>query len=244
VLGQLRARRGDPGAMPPLDEALELARKVGNLQRVGVARAARAEAAWLAGDRARAGEEARADYERVVRRQHPWSTGKLAYWRWRAGEAVDWPAWTARPYVLEMSGDWQAAALEWEQLGCPYEQARALAEGDSAAQGRALAIFERLGARPAAEALRQRLQAAGGAVPRGPRPSTRQNPFGLTARQLEVLELLALDLTNAEIGERLHLSAKTVEHHVAAVMDKLDVRTRAAAAAALRAATGRRPPHK
>jgi DNA-binding CsgD family transcriptional regulator len=235
VLGRLRARRGGPGAQPELDEALALAAKVGNVQRVGIARAARAEAAWLAGEPVRAGDEARADYDLVVQRQHPWSTGELAFWRWRAGDNLTAPAWAAEPFALQMAGEWQAAADAWERLGCPYEQARALADGDRPAQLKALALFERLGARPAAEALRQKVQAAGGPTLRGPRPATRRNRFGLTARQMEVLGLLAQDLSNAEIAARLHLSAKTVEHHVAAVMGKLGVNSRSAAAEIARA---------
>jgi hypothetical protein len=50
VLGRLRARRGDPDPWGPLDEALQLARQTGELQRIGLAAAARAEAHWLAGD--------------------------------------------------------------------------------------------------------------------------------------------------------------------------------------------------
>jgi DNA-binding NarL/FixJ family response regulator len=67
-------------------------------------------------------------------------------------------------------------------------------------------------------------------IPRGPRPTTRENPFGLTPRQMEVLVLLAQELTNAEIASRLHLSVKTVDHHVSAVLAKLDVPDREAAA--------------
>ena len=55
-------------------------------------------------------------------------------------------------------------------------------------------------------------------VPHGPREATRANPAGLTARQLEVLALLVEGLTNAEIAERLVVSPRTAEHHVAAVL--------------------------
>jgi DNA-binding NarL/FixJ family response regulator len=64
-------------------------------------------------------------------------------------------------------------------------------------------------------------------VPRGPRPQTRQNPAGLTARELDVLALIADGLRNAEIAERLLVSQKTVGHHAPAILRNLDVRTRA-----------------
>jgi DNA-binding NarL/FixJ family response regulator len=63
-------------------------------------------------------------------------------------------------------------------------------------------------------------------TPAGPREATRENPAGLTARQLEVLELLVEGLTNAEIAERLVVSTRTAEHHVAAVLLKLEATTR------------------
>src|SRR5262249_6179288 len=69
-------------------------------------------------------------------------------------------------------------------------------------------------------------------VPRGPRSSTRNNPAGLTRRELDVLELVAAGLQNSEIASRLFLSVKTVETHVAAILKKLGVRSRGEAAVA------------
>ena len=230
ALGRLRARRGDPDPLPVLEESLALLLRQGFRQREGMLRAALAEAAWLAGDLQRTREEARAAFDLAQQHRQAWYVGELAFWLWRAGDRVDVPAWAARPYALHLAGDWRGAAAAWETLGCLYEQARALADGDYAAQVTALSIFERLGARPAADAVRRGLQAAGQAVPRGPRAATRANPFGLTARQQEVLTLLADGLSNGEIAARLHLSAKTAEHHVSAILAKLDVTTRAEAA--------------
>jgi DNA-binding NarL/FixJ family response regulator len=138
----------------------------------------------------------------------------------------------ATPFTLQIAGEWQAAADEWERLGCPYEQARALADGDDAAQITALKIFERLGARPAAETLRQRLQKTGiTRIPRKPRASTSENPFGLTERQVEILALLIDELSNSEISTRLHISPKTVDHHVSAILEKMELHSRQDAAA-------------
>ena len=117
---------------------------------------------------------------------------------------------------------------------CPYARAEALSFGDAAAVAEALRIYDRLGAVRPARRLRAGLRERGMRVPRGPRPSTVADPTGLTNRQHEVLVLLADGLTNADIAARLTLSAKTVDHHVSAVLGKLGVPTRGQAAAAAR----------
>lgn len=235
ALGRLYARRGQPGAAEALDEALELSRQVKNDQRLGVVYVARCEAAWLAGDMDRVLREARTIYQITIDNQQPGFAAELAYWRWRAGDKVVTHGWMVQPFVLEIEGNWRGAAAAWEALGCPYEQARALAQGNSEAQKEALVAFEQLGARPMAELVRDKLREAGvRTIPRGPRPATRENPFGLTNRQVEILSLLVENLTNAEIAERLHISPKTVGHHVSAVLAKLDVSSREEAAAVAR----------
>ena len=152
------------------------------------------------------------------------------------------PEWAAAPFALQIAGDWRGAAAAWEALGCPYEQARALADGDTAAQLAALTIFEQLEARPMAEHVRQKLRSAGvETIPRGPRTTTKENPFQLTNRQMQILSLLTEELTNAEIAARLHISPKTVDHHVSAVLGKLNVSSREEAAVLARQSPELRP---
>jgi DNA-binding NarL/FixJ family response regulator len=67
-------------------------------------------------------------------------------------------------------------------------------------------------------------------IPRGPRAATRAAPNGLTAREQEVLALLAEGLPDKEISQRLFISERTVHHHVSAVLAKVGVPTRTAAA--------------
>jgi DNA-binding CsgD family transcriptional regulator len=194
--------------------------------------AARAEAAWLAGDPDRTAAEAGAAYRLALEKRHLWFAGELAYWQWKAGALEEAPDWIAEPYRAALGGDPLAAAAAWAARGCPYEAARARAEADGEeALREALSTFEQLGARPAAQACIRSLRALG---VRGPRPATRANPAGLTPREAEVLALLADGLRNAEIAARLVITEKTVGHHVSAILAKLGVRSRYDAARAAR----------
>ncbi|HEY7295692.1 MAG TPA: AAA family ATPase, partial [Dehalococcoidia bacterium] len=202
ALARVRARRGDPEVATVLDEALRLAAPIGGAWPAMV-RAARAEAAWLSGDAAGAAAEAQCVYDGTIAKNEHWLVGELALVLKRAGRLDVTPAPAAEPYALQIAGDWRAAAQRWQALGCPYEAAMALADGDEPALREALATFERLGARPAAAIASRRLRALGvRSLPRGPRPATRANAAGLTARELEIWRLLADGLRNAEIARR------------------------------------------
>ena len=158
VLGLVRARRGEPDGSTLLEDAFELAEPSGELLRIAPAAAARAEAAWLAGDRERIAEATDVAFELAVRYGADWPLGELAYWRWRAGRLAEVPAGAVEPYAAQIAGDWSRAAELWTALRCPYEAAWALADGDDEnTLRRALDTFEQLGAKPAAAMVAARL---------------------------------------------------------------------------------------
>jgi len=225
VIGQLRARRDRGDVWTILDAAISRCDEPDPL-RLGPQYVARAEAAGLAGDDARAIAEATRGLLQAGASPDPWQTGQLACWIYRAGGGVsDVPA--AEPYALEMAGDWAGAAAAFERRGLPYEAGIAKLAGTADAVREALATFTTLGSEPAARRARARLHDLGERRgTRSPRQTTRNNSYGLTARQVEVVALLDAGLTNAQIAERLFLSQNTVNHHVTAIFTKLNIRSR------------------
>jgi DNA-binding CsgD family transcriptional regulator len=233
ALGLVRARRGDPGAWALLDEARASALPRQELQWIGPVAVARAEAAWLEGRPEAMAAELEPALGFPLRPSDPYGAA-LAYWGGRAGVEVplaDDPE--PDPYLLQSAGDWKRAAEEWRRLGCPYEEAMALADsGEADALRTAHDQLRSLGATPAVAIVARRLRELGERVPRGPRGGTQANPAGLTGREVEVLALLAEGLRNAEIAERLVVSPRTVDHHVSAILRKLEVDSRSKAVAA------------
>ena len=226
VLGRLQARRGIPEAQDTLDRTWSLVEVNAEISNLLPTAAALAEHMWLTGE---------ADPDRIARfrevldegiLEYPWVGGDLAFWLWKLDELSEVPDGIAEPYRLVMEGKPAEAAAIWHEKGIPYERALALMDGDERDQLEALEVFETLGATAVASKLRQQLRNDGVTVPRSRRRDTRRQGAGLTARQAEVLQLLDEGLTNIEIADRLFVSPRTVEHHVAAVMSKLNASTR------------------
>jgi len=161
-------------------------------------------------------------------------TGRFAAWFRRLGMNVpDLTLARHDPAQHLLEGDFVTAARGWDEIGMPYEAALACYDsGTEAGLREAMTRFEALGAHAAVEATRREMRRIGvRSIPSGARAATRAHPLGLTRREAEVLERICAGRTNAEISAELFVSPRTVDHHVSAVLAKLGVPSRAAAAA-------------
>ncbi|MCZ8380555.1 LuxR C-terminal-related transcriptional regulator [Mycobacterium sp. CPCC 205372] len=231
-MGLVRARRGEQHATGLHDETLAAA-DPDNLFLLGLVWVARAEAAWLAGDDDTARATALAGLAVATERADPWLVGGLRRWAHLTGGLLDDAPTldTITPFRLEVGGDWTSAAAEWTRLGCPYDAAVAQLGGDIADVEAALDTFRRLGARAAARRAQQRLARLRGRDSDTRRKATIADPYGLTPRERDVLELVAAGHSDAGIAAELFISPKTANRHVGAILAKLGVRNRTQAAA-------------
>jgi DNA-binding CsgD family transcriptional regulator/tetratricopeptide (TPR) repeat protein len=230
IVARIRARRGHEDTGTTVDEVRSLLTGLGHAPLLVEAHLTAAEAAWLAGRSADAAAEVRTAID-SARQVGPWLRGAIASWARRLGVETDLSD-LARPYQLEVAGDWRDAADAWLASGCPYDAALALLDADEDdALREATGLLDDLGA-TATLAVAQSVMRKRGikAIPRGRRAATRADRFGLTRREREVLRLISTGMTNADIAARLFIAEKTVSQHVTAVLNKLDVSSRGAAA--------------
>ena len=151
---------------------------------------------------------------------------------WQCDLAVEEFPGCSPEWAAGIAGAWREAADEWEKIGDPYERALELASSRNVdACLEALDVLDDLGAVATGRHVRGVLRELGVTrIPRGRLRTTRENPAGLTERQVDVLALLATGLTNAEIADRLVVSTRTVDHHVSAILTRLEVGSRRDAA--------------
>lgn len=246
ALGRLLARRGDPEAGPLLQAAWDTATTTDSVQSIAYAGIALVEAAWLRGDQGAAIDHARLPLERTKIKGAERYHGELLRFIARCGEEAEPFERCPEEYALGLAQDFDGAARAWRAIGAPYERALELADsGSDSMMLEGLATLDDLGTVAAGDVVRRKLKTMGiKRVPGRPRPGAPAHPAGLTNRQFEVLSLLAGGSTNAEIAETLVVSTRTVDHHVSAILQKLNVETRRQAsreAAKLGISTGHPP---
>jgi DNA-binding CsgD family transcriptional regulator len=229
-------RRSDPGARTYWTELLDGRRTLDPPPWYAPVAPAAAEAAWLLNRRTDLLRVARAGLQEALAVGEPWRAGRLAVWLRRLGELDAWPPLALpAPCAAELRGALDQAAEAWLAAGNPYEAALALLGGDATALARALDMLDRLGAAPAATLARRRLRELGGSPARGRNKATRADPLGLTPRERALVEHLAAGHTDRAIAAAWHRSTRTVEHHVAKLLAKLGLRSRAEVAGCIAA---------
>ena len=232
VLAELAVRRGDPDAAERLADLAAQAARASEPQRI--APVVELETEWALTSGAPMPIER---FERVLDEIKPrgdltgWGAIRVAAWAAVAGIAVELDEPRSAPHAAMLRRDWKTAADAFGEVGWTYDRALMLSLlDDEESLVESIEIARGLGAEPLTRRVTGRMRELGIRVPQRPRVATRANPAGLTPRQLEVLTLVAEGLTNAEIAERLVVSPRTAEHHVAAVLTKLGATSRREAA--------------
>lgn len=227
VLATIQVRRGTKEARSAVDRLWAAADATGGISELEPPGALVAEYLWLSGDDPTEFEP------RLLRLLDegltlgaPWPSGAFAFWMWKLGYLDHAPPGTADFYGWILKGEPHRSAEFWRSRRIPYEEGLALMHGDTDDQLEAVRIFDDLGANATAKRVRRMLSDRGVKAPRGKSKATKNHAAGLTARQAEVLDLLAKNYSNIEIADELFVSTRTVENHVSAVLMKLDVPTR------------------
>ena len=244
-------RLGDAAAPEAMAQALAVAEQVHEPQDLLVLRIAQIEAAALTACPAQA--QAAVQWLAGLSPQvlSPRRRGEWDFWQRLAGAEGPAPADPLpAPFALARAGQFEAAAQAFDAEGATYlaawsrvAAARAIrhVHGTEQSQGLAsspvaLALlhqadagFTRLQAQAARAALRRDSgwpASPPGPGTRGPYAAARGHAYGLTAREQQVLQLVAAGSDNAAIALRLKRSRRTVENHVSAVLSKLQARNR------------------
>ena len=229
VIARARAWTGHGDWRPRLAEARELAAGTGEIQRVSVVAEAACEIGWIVDDPNDVVRTATAAWDLARDDGSDWTRGQIA--TWLPAELTAHPellAPLAPPYLAEVrrsgrrrpgsgTGSVPRSRRPWRR--------------PVAARARDWPSPRSPSTTSAPRPRRPRtgdLAASGWAPPRSRRSDTRAHPDGLTRREAEVLELLREGLADAAIAERLVLSRRTVEHHVASILGKLGVSSRRA----------------
>jgi predicted ATPase/class 3 adenylate cyclase/DNA-binding CsgD family transcriptional regulator len=221
-LGLVTLSEGDPdGATPPLEESLAICRELGDRRAISKAVQFLGDAASGRGDPAAARTFYEESLNLSVELGDLWMSTLSLEGLARVALATRQPEAAARllgaaDALREETGAPRAAAYFARLYEASLERARAELGEDrftrARAAGRTMTPEE---ARAVLEPL--------------VKVSTADRPEGLTAREVEVLRLVAEGLTDAQVAERLVVSLRTVNAHLRSIYRKLDVRSRSAA---------------
>lgn len=230
VLARINMRRGEKNVLPLLLEAKALAFETMELQRIIPVMVAFLEFEWLTGKTIIAKEDIEQTAKLMQKAGIEAEKNEFAFWMAKSLRKMPASNITALKYDTSSKEKIRKAAAFWEKAGCPYEQALVLSEGQEEDKKKAIAIILELDATAVAEKMKQEMRNLGiKNIPRGIRSSTRSNAAFLTAREMDILQLLKGELPNREIAAQLYISPKTVDHHISSILFKLDADSRSKA---------------
>jgi DNA-binding CsgD family transcriptional regulator/tetratricopeptide (TPR) repeat protein len=235
ALGLARIRLGQSNVETFIKQCLEEGLTIGEPQYLLPCYLGLVELAWLRDDESEAHQQLEKALALGATLSDPWQLGEMRVWAKRLGMSVQvlkLPNVIAQPFAAELNCEYVTAAWLWDEIGSPYQAAVSLAQSNELALlTDALTRFEKLGAKSAVAWLRRRADVLGlgHALPRprrGPYRAARTHPMGLTEKEVDVLGFLSKGHGNLQIAQLLNRSQRTVEHHVAAVLSKLNANNR------------------
>jgi ATP/maltotriose-dependent transcriptional regulator MalT len=227
IAATIKMRTGEKDALRQLMDAKAMASQSMESQRILPVLSAILEYEWITGSMVIDNELLDAVKAKVVGSDTVYGNGEFVFWLKKARKQKLTVKKMEENYNADSPTSALKAATFWERAGSPYQQAVVLFETNDENKRKAIAIVQRLGATAVYERMKFEMRRSGVKnIPRGIRKTTQSNPEFLTDRELDVLRLLQEGLHNKEIAARLFISAKTVDHHISAILYKLEVNSR------------------
>ena len=227
VVATIKMRRGEKDVLDQLMDAKAMALESMESQRILPILSPILEYEWITGSIVLDDKILDAIKTKVVGSETVYGNDEFVFWLKKARKQTLSLKHTHDGYEANGATSPLKAAAFWQKAGSPYQQAIALFEGNEESKRQAIAIVQQLGASAVYERMKFEMRRSGiKNIPRGIRKTTQSNPEFLTDRELEVLTLLREGLHNKEIAARLFISAKTVDHHISAILYKLEVNSR------------------
>ena len=227
VVATIKMRRGDNDALRQLMNAKTMASESMESQRILPVLSAILEYEWINGSIVIDDKILDAIKTKIMGSETIYGNREFVFWLRKARKLNLTLKNIQDGYDIDSPESALRAAAFWERTGSPYEEALVLFETSDDNKRKAITIVQQMGATAVYERMKFEMRRSGiKKIPRGIRKSTQSNPEFLTDRELDVLRLLQGGLHNKEIAARLFISAKTVDHHISAILYKLEVNSR------------------
>jgi ATP/maltotriose-dependent transcriptional regulator MalT len=228
ILASIEMRRGNAtDILSRLTKATSYAFETKEPQRIVTALSAFLEYEWIMGKHFIDDELLKSSIEIMQTRGNIYRNSEFHFWLQKArGQSLRMTEVFQGYEISDLAKAKKAASL-WKNTGCPYNEALALSKGTEDSKREAIVLLQGVGADAVVQKIKAEMRSSGiKSIPRGMRKSTLSNAALLTSRELDILQLLKEGLQNKEIAGKLFIAPKTVDHHISAILFKLDVSSR------------------